>query len=105
MNRIASLCRQPTGHHRRHPTFGMQFKTLRTHVVEDKPAPEATEDELQVLRECLRFSRAVFARYLRIKPRMLENWEQRRVKPNTHTALLIRHVEKYPDTVERLAAV
>jgi putative transcriptional regulator len=80
-------------------------QTLRTHVVEDKPAPEVTADELLALRERLHLSRAVFARYLRTKPRTLENWEQGRAKPNTHAALLIRLVEKYPDTVERLATV
>jgi putative transcriptional regulator len=80
-------------------------QTLRTHVVEDKPAPEVTADELLALRERLHLSRAVFARYLRTKPRTLENWEQGRAKPNPHAALLIRLVEKYPDTVDRLAAV
>jgi len=71
-------------------------QTLRTHVVEDKPAPEVTAVELLALRERLHLSRAVFARYLRTKPR---------TKPNTHAALLIRLVEKYPDTVGRLATV
>lgn len=80
-------------------------QTLHTHVMEDNPAPEVTADELLALRERLHLSRAVFARYLRTKPRTLENWEQGRAKPNTHAALLIRLVEKYPDTVERLATV
>ncbi|MEA3642835.1 MAG: hypothetical protein VBE63_23260 [Lamprobacter sp.] len=47
----------------------------------------------------------MFARYLRINPRTLENWEQGRARPNAQAALLIRLVEKFPDTVERLAAV
>jgi len=47
----------------------------------------------------------VFARCLRTNLRTLENWEQGRSKPNAHAALLIRLVEKYPDTVQRLAAV
>ena len=80
-------------------------QTLRTHVVEDRPAPEITAQELLALRERLRLSRAVFARYLRTKPRTLENWEQGRARPNPHAALLIKLVEKYPDTVERLAQV
>jgi len=50
-------------------------------------------------------SRPVFARYLRTNSRTLENWEQGRAKPNAQAALLIRLVEKYPDTVERLAEV
>ena len=80
-------------------------KTLRTHVLVVKQAPDVTADELLALRERLHLSRAVFANYLRTKTRTLENWEQGRSRPNPHAALLIRLVEKYPDTVERLAAV
>jgi putative transcriptional regulator len=80
-------------------------RTLRTHEVEMMPAPEVTADELLALRERLHLSRPVFARYLRTNPRTLENWEQGRARPNAQAALLIRLVERYPDTVERLAAV
>lgn len=79
--------------------------TLRTHGVELMPAPEVTAAELLALRERLHLSRPVFARYLRINPRTLENWEQGRARPNAQAALLIKLVERYPDTVERLAAV
>jgi putative transcriptional regulator len=47
----------------------------------------------------------VFARYLRTNPRTLENWEQGRARPNAQAALLIKLVERYPDTVKRLAMV
>ncbi|MDP2867442.1 MAG: hypothetical protein Q8O08_01350 [Methyloversatilis sp.] len=80
-------------------------RTLRTHAVEDKPAPEVTAAELIALRERLHLSRSVLARYLRTNPRTLENWEQGRARPNAQAALLIRLVERYPDTVERLAQV
>jgi putative transcriptional regulator len=80
-------------------------RTLRTHVVEAKPTPEITADELLALRERLHLSRPVLAHYLRTNPRTLENWEQGRAKPNAQAALLIRLVERYPDTVDRLAAV
>ena len=80
-------------------------RTLRSHVVESKPAPEVSADELLALRERLHLSRPVLARYLRTNPRTLENWEQGRAKPNAQAALLIRLVERYPDTVERLAVV
>jgi len=79
--------------------------TLRTVVVEERAAPEVTADEVLALRERLRLSRAVFANYLRTNVRTLENWEQGRARPNAQAALLIRLVEKFPDTVERLAAV
>ena len=80
-------------------------RTLRTVEVELKPAAEVNAQELLALRERLHLSRPVFARYLRTNPRTLENWEQGRAKPNAQAALLIRLVERYPDTVERLAAV
>lgn len=79
--------------------------TLRTHEVETKPAANITAEELIALRERLHLSRSVFARYLRTNPRTLENWEQGRARPNAQAALLIRLVERYPDTVERLAKV
>ncbi|MDR0673060.1 MAG: transcriptional regulator [Zoogloeaceae bacterium] len=80
-------------------------RTLRTHEVKINPTPDVTADELLALRENLHLSRPVFARYLRINPRTLENWEQGRAKPNAQATLLLRLVEKFPDTVERLAAV
>lgn len=69
------------------------------------PAPDVAADELVALRERLNLSRPVFASYLRTNPRTLENREQGRAKPNAQATLLIRLVEKFPDTVERLAAV
>ena len=80
-------------------------RTLRSHAVEWKPAPEVTPRQLVELRETLNLSRALFAVYLRTNVRTLENWEQGRAKPNAQAALLIRLVQKYPDTVQRLAAV
>ncbi len=79
--------------------------TLREHVVEKKPALSITPEELMILREKLHMSRAVFARYLRTNTRTLENWEQGRASPNAQAAILIRMVERYPDTVERLSAI
>ena len=80
-------------------------QTLRTHQVLEQPVPEVTAQELIALRERLHLSRPVFAGYLRTNPRTLENWEQGRAKPNAQAALLIRLVEKFPDTVERLGVV
>jgi putative transcriptional regulator len=79
--------------------------TLKHHTVEKKPELAITPEELLTLRERLNLSRTVFARYLRINERTLENWEQGRAKPNAQAAVLIRLVEHYPDTVERLAAI
>jgi len=80
-------------------------RTLRTHAVEYKPAPNVTPQELIRVRKSLRISRALFAAYLRTNVRTLENWEQGRAKPNAQAALLINLVKRYPDTVQRLASI
>jgi putative transcriptional regulator len=80
-------------------------RTLRTHAVEFKPAPKVTARELLRVRQHLKLSRALFAGYLRTNVRTLENWEQGRAKPNAQAALLINLVKRFPDTVERLAAI
>lgn len=79
--------------------------TLRTVEVRAAAPVEVTADELIALRQRLNVSRAVMAARLRTNPRTLENWEQGRAKPNAQAALLIRLVERYPETMERLAAV
>ncbi len=80
-------------------------RTLRTHSIEFKPAPEVTPQELIRVRKSLKISRALFAVYLRTNVRTLENWEQGRAKPNAQAALLINLVKRYPDTVQRLATI
>ncbi|MCY1290197.1 Antitoxin HigA-2 [compost metagenome] len=79
--------------------------TLRSHKVELPPLREVTAEELIEIRQKLNLSRPVFAMYLRTNPRTLENWEQGRAKPNAQATTLIRLVEKYPQTVEHLAAL
>jgi len=79
--------------------------TLRTVELETRPTPDITAMELKAIREKLKLSRPVFAHYLRTNPRTLENWEQGRAKPNAQATLLIHLVDRYPDTVKRLAAV
>lgn len=80
-------------------------RTLRTHVVKTKPAPKLTARELTRVRKQLNLSRGLFAGYLRTNVRTLENWEQGRAKPNAQAALLIRMVQRFPDTVRRLAEI
>ena len=80
-------------------------RTLRTHAVKPKPVPEIRAAELTKVREDMNLSRSLFARYLRTNVRTLENWEQGRAKPNAQAALLIRLVQRYPDTVRRLAEI
>ncbi len=80
-------------------------RTLRTHAVAFKPAPEISARELIRVRQNLKLSRALFAAYLRTNVRTLENWEQGRARPNAQAALLINLVRRFPDTVDRLATI
>ena len=66
---------------------------------------EADELLFKMKEKRLKISRALFAVYLRTNVRTLENWEQGRARPNAQAALLINLVERYPDTIERLAAI
>lgn len=79
--------------------------TLRSFTTEAAVAPKITAQEVVDLRDRLHVSRAVFARYLRTNARTVEGWEQGRAKPNAQAALLIKLVEKYPETVAHLATI
>lgn len=80
-------------------------RTLRTHALKVRPVPKITARELAKVRQDMNLSRGLFARYLRTNVRTLENWEQGRAKPNAQAALLIRMVQRFPDTVRRLAEI
>jgi putative transcriptional regulator len=80
-------------------------RTLRTHKVKVRPAATISARELAKLRERMNLSRGLFAGYLRTNVRTLENWEQGRAKPNAQAALLIRMLQRFPDTVRRLAEI
>jgi putative transcriptional regulator len=79
--------------------------TLRTHKVEAAPLPKVDSKLIRDTRKRLRYSRAVFARKLRINERTLEKWEQGRAKPNPQAAALVLLVRRYPDTLARLDEV
>jgi putative transcriptional regulator len=79
--------------------------TLRTYKVESTPLPKVDSKLIRDTRKRLHFSRAVFARKLRINERTLEKWEQGRAKPNPQAAALVLLVRKYPDTLDRLERV
>lgn len=50
-------------------------------------------------------SQADLAGALGVSKRTLENWEQGRVEPTGPARALLRLVSRYPDTVQRLAAI
>ncbi|HWT70534.1 MAG TPA: transcriptional regulator [Pseudomonas sp.] len=79
--------------------------TLRTHKVQLQELMPITAEEVVAIRQQLNLSRSVFAMYLRTNTRTLENWEQGRATPNAQATTLIRLVERFPQTIEHLAAL
>lgn len=79
--------------------------TLRSYKVETAPLPKVDSKLIRDTRKKLHYSRAVFARKLRINERTLEKWEQGRAKPNPQAAALVLLVRRYPDTLARLDEV
>jgi putative transcriptional regulator len=76
--------------------------TLHRVHVEIPDEVEVSPEEIRAVRESTRSSQAVMARRLRVKERTYQNWEQGRVKPNAQAAVLIKLVEKHPETIEML---
>ena len=76
--------------------------TLKRVALPQFTEPTITSDEIITLRQAKNLSRPVFAHVIRTNPRTLESWEQGRSKPNAQAALLLRLVEKYPETLEHL---
>ena len=79
--------------------------TLKRVNLQQLAAPEMQPDEILKLRELRHLSRSVFAHAIRTNPRTLESWEQGRSKPNPHAVLLMKLVEKFPETLEHLRAI
>lgn len=78
--------------------------TLRSHAAPTTiTTPDIKPKEILKTREQLHVSRAVFARMLQVNVRTLENWEQGRARPNAQARILLRLVQRYPDTLQRLA--
>lgn len=79
--------------------------TLKTETLE-KPEPvQISANEVKAIREKLNLSQSVFAHRLRTSVRTYQAWEQGRAKPNPQAALLLRMVEKSPQTFELIAGV
>ncbi len=79
--------------------------TLRTTVVEVHDPIVITPEEVKAIRQKLNLSQAVFARKLHTSVRTYQGWEQGRTKPNPQAVLLLKMVEKSPQTFEQIASL
>ncbi|EHG4046801.1 type II toxin-antitoxin system MqsA family antitoxin [Salmonella enterica] len=77
--------------------------TLKTYRVSKRAPATIAPQELRAVREKLNLSQAVFAHYLHTGETTYQNWEQGRAKPNAQAVLLIRMVQKNPETLNVLA--
>jgi putative transcriptional regulator len=76
--------------------------TLRKVHVEVPDQVQVSPEEIKAVREATRASQAVMARRLRVNESTYKNWEQGRTKPNAQAAILIKLVEKHPETMTML---
>ena len=79
--------------------------TLKSSEVTLKPRLTITAAEIVQLRQKLGVSRPVFAGLKRTSPRTIERWEQDKCRPDQGSITLLKLVERYPDTLQRLAAL
>ncbi len=77
--------------------------TRRDFYIEPHAVPNILSEDIIRIRNQFNLSRPLFARCLRVNVRTLENWEQGRAQPNAQAVLLLRMVERYPDTMQRLS--
>ncbi|HIC1790458.1 TPA: helix-turn-helix domain-containing protein [Escherichia coli] len=77
--------------------------TLKTYKVSKRALVTIAPQELWAVREKLNLSQVVFAHYHHTGEITYQNWEQDRAKPNTQAVLLIRMVQKNPETLNALA--
>lgn len=77
--------------------------TLKTSVVELPEPIMISPEEVKAIRHKLNLSQAVFARKLHTSVRTYQGWEQGRTKPNPQAVLLLKMVEKSPQTFEQIA--
>jgi putative transcriptional regulator len=79
--------------------------TLHKFTVEIPDSVQVSPDEIKAVRESTHSSQAVMAMRLHVNPRTYQNWEQGKAKPNATAAVLIKLVEKHPETLASLESL
>ena len=79
--------------------------TLKSHKIAVPAELAISPEEIKEIRQIYKMSRQVFARYLHISSRTLENWEQGRSKPNEQAITLLHLVKRHPETLSHIAAL
>ncbi len=79
--------------------------TLKTHKVNHPVELTITPREIRETRTRHTMSRQIFAKYMHISNRTLENWEQGRSRPNEQAITLLHLVKNHPETLSHIAAL
>ncbi|MDU7778338.1 MAG: type II toxin-antitoxin system MqsA family antitoxin [Aeromonas caviae] len=79
--------------------------TLRQHKVTRPEMAMPTPVEMKRIRSKLHLSQPVFADYLRVSSRTLQNWEQGKSRPTKQAVLLMKMVERDPKVLQLLATL
>lgn len=79
--------------------------TLKTETIEKAEPVTISADEVKAIREKLNLSQAVFTRKLRTSVRTYQGWEQGKSVPNPQAILLLKMVEKAPQTFAMIATI
>ena len=72
---------------------------MRGDVVDGTRIRELPEPDVKAIRERTGLSQTRFAYLIGVKPKTLQNWEQRRVRPTGPARALLKIVEHNPDTL------
>jgi putative transcriptional regulator len=76
-------------------------KELRTTVL-PRPPKKLSAKEIASLRRRLRFSQAIFARYLNVSVRSVQAWEQGKREPDGAALKLLELAEEKPEALFNL---
>ena len=79
-------------------------RDMRGEVVEGIRIREFPEPDVKAIRERTGLSQSRFAYLIGVKPKTLQNWEQKRVRPTGPARALLRIVEANPDALAAIHA-
>lgn len=75
---------------------------MRDEVVDGARVREFPEPDVKAIRERTGLSQTRFAHLIGVKPKTLQNWEQRRVRPAGPARALLKFVEANPHALAAL---
>jgi putative transcriptional regulator len=72
---------------------------MRGEAVSGIRVQEFPELDIKAIRQCTGLSQSRFAHLIGVKPKTLQNWEQKRVRPTGPARTLLKIVAAHPDVL------